>query len=249
LQDAQCSIWPTLLAVADGDRLDGVLHVAGDLEVDGTALKDEAHRAEAVLVLSGGSLAGNVQLRWTADGHWEIQGDPTEAAFLVAERKLGVHERRVQRFERVGEIPFTSERKMMSTIEMDHEHGDEHVLIAKGARPTCCSNDARARIGMEVVPLDDGLHQRVLADVESLTDAALRTLAVAYRPLRDNEDTDPLHASKLERDLVFAGTVGIIDQPREEAAQAIAPRRNSCDHDHWRPSAHGRADRRRPRHR
>src|SRR5690242_21537183 len=99
------------------------------------------------------------------------------------------------------------------------------------------------------VPLDDGLRQRILADVESLTDAALRTLAVAYRPLRDNEDTDPLHASKLERDLVFAGTVGIIDQPREEAAQAIAPRRNSCDHDHWRPSAHGRADRRRPRHR
>jgi len=222
LSGLRCSPSPTV------NRLDGVLHVAGDLEVDGTALKDEAHRAEAVLVLSGGSLAGNVQLRWTADGHWEIQGDPTEAAFLVAERKLGVHERRVQSFERVGEIPFTSERKMMSTIEMDHEHGDERVLIAKGAPDVLLERCTRAhRHGS--VPLDDGLRQRILADVESLTDAALRTLAVAYRPLRDNEDTDPLHASRLERDLVFAGTVGIIDQPREEAAQAMPKRRAGAE--------------------
>ena len=54
----------------------------------------------------------------------------------MAERKLGppeMRERRERRFERIGEIPFTSERKMMSTIEIDHEHDDEVVLITKGA--------------------------------------------------------------------------------------------------------------------
>jgi len=212
-----------LMTASGSARVTGVgYRPHGRLEVDGAALEDEAHRAEAILVLSGGSLAGNARLQQTAEGAWEIQGDPTEAAFLVAERKLGVHERRQRRFDRVGEIPFTSERRMMSTIEVDHEHGDERMLISKGAPDVLLERCSRARIGMAVATLDDGLRRRILADVDSLTDAALRTLAVAYRPLRDDEDIDPEQAAKLERDLVFAGTVGIIDPPREEAAQAIA---------------------------
>ena len=70
---------------------------------------DGPQLAENIVVLSGGSLASNADLQ-QRDGDWQIQGDPTEAAFLAAERKLGVTERRAQRFERVAEIPFTSER-------------------------------------------------------------------------------------------------------------------------------------------
>ena len=74
--------------------------------------------AEHIVVLSGGSLAGNADLRQTADGDWEIQGDPTEAAFLVAERKLGRRPSGASGASSASrEIPFTSERKMMSTIE------------------------------------------------------------------------------------------------------------------------------------
>jgi len=212
-----------LMTVSGTAHVTGVGYMPhGRVEVDGSALEDEAHRAEAILVLSGGSLAGNAQLQQVEDGTWEILGDPTEAAFLVAERKLGAHERREQRFERVGEIPFTSERKMMSTIVVDHEHRDERVLIAKGAPDVLLERCTRARVGTELVPLDAGLRQRILADVDALTDAALRTLAVAYRPLPADTDPDPRRAATLERDLVFAGTVGIIDPPREEAAQAIA---------------------------
>lgn len=89
---------------------EGAVHQAGEPLARGPM------HAEHVVVLSGGSLAGNADLSQTADGTWQIQGDPTEAAFLVAERKLGVHERRYRRFERVAEVPFTSERKMMSVI-------------------------------------------------------------------------------------------------------------------------------------
>jgi magnesium-transporting ATPase (P-type) len=211
-----------LMTASGAARITGVGYVPeGRVEVEGEPLLDEALRAEAILVLGGGSLASNAQLRRSAGGTWAIQGDPTEAAFLVAERKLGTHERRERRFERVAEIPFTSERKMMSAIEIDHEHGGERVLVAKGAPDVLLEHCTRARVGMEVAPLDAGLRRRILADVGSMTDAALRTLAVAYRPLGESEMTGTQPGAELERDLIFAGTVGIIDPPREEAAVAI----------------------------
>jgi potassium/sodium efflux P-type ATPase len=175
-------------------------------------------RAEDIVVLGGGSLANNAELR-ERGGEWEIEGDPTEAAFLVAERKLGTGERRKRRFERIAEIPFTSERKRMSTLERDHEHGDEIVLISKGAPDVLVERCSRVRVGMDVVPLDAALRARIRADVEALTDAALRTLSVAFRPLDAGEEARA--DESLERDLIFVGTVGIIDPPRAEAAVAV----------------------------
>jgi P-type Ca2+ transporter type 2C len=180
---------------------------------------DDAVRAESIVVLTGGSLAGNAVLRQVPDGAWEIQGDPTEAAFLVAEGKLGVTGEREARFDRVSEIPFTSERKMMSTIVRDHDHGDGLVLISKGAPGVLLDRCTRVRVGADVVPLDAAMRARIVADVDALSDAALRTLAVAYRELDAGED--PQATESIERDLVFAGTVGMIDPPREEAAAAI----------------------------
>ena len=186
-------------------------------------------RDEIIVVLSGGSLAGNADLRQTEGGGWEIHGDPTEAAFLVAERKLGVTERRERRFERVAEIPFTSERKLMTTIERDHEHAHQPdqalVAITKGAPDVLLGRCTRVRVGSEIVALDETLRARLLADVDTLSDAALRTLAVAYRPLAPGED--PAAGEALERDLIFVGTVGMIDPPREEAAVAIREARRA----------------------
>ena len=218
---------------ASGDvRISGVGYApvgqVHQLEHSDTVLPAGPLRTEAIVVLSGGSLAGNADLRQTEGGGWEIHGDPTEAAFLVAERKLGVTERRQQRFERVAEIPFTSERKLMTTIERDHEHGDELVAITKGAPDVLLGRCTRARVGLEIVALDDALRTRLLADVDVLTDAALRTLAVAYRPLLPNEmGEDPAAAETLERELIFVGTVGMIDPPREEAAVAIREARRA----------------------
>lgn len=191
----------------------------GQVRHGGDALTAGPVLAEHIVVLSGGSLASNANLRQAESGEWEIHGDPTEAAFLVAERKLGVNERREQRFERVTEIPFTSDRKMMSSIERDHELGDALIVVSKGAPDVLMKVCTHVRVGMEVLPFDAELRRRAAADVDALSDEALRTLAVAYRPL--GPDEDPRLAEALERDLIFVGTVGIIDPPREEAAEAI----------------------------
>lgn len=186
----------------------------------GRALDAGALHSELVVMLSGGSLAGNADLRRSPDGNWVIHGDPTEAAFLVAERKLGAHERRRRRFERIGDIPFTSDRKMMSTLALDLEHAGMRVVISKGAPDVLLEHCNRIRVGMEVLPLTDERRSRALADVDEMSDAALRTLAVAYRPLEPGEDASD--GAALERDLIFVGSVGIIDQARPEAAAAIA---------------------------
>jgi magnesium-transporting ATPase (P-type) len=208
-----------VMTASGSTRVTGVGYAPhGRVEHEHGALDEGPLLAEDIVVLSGGSLASNARLQRTAEGVWQVVGDPTEAAFLVAERKLGVTERRERRFERVREIPFTSERKMMSSIERDYEHGGELVLISKGAPDVLLSRCTRVRRGMEVAALDEALRTRILAEVDALSDAALRTLAVAYRPLAPGEDPA---GENLERDLIFAGTAGIIDPPREEAAVAI----------------------------
>jgi magnesium-transporting ATPase (P-type) len=144
-----------------------------------------------------------------------------------------VHQRRVQRFERIADIAFTSERKMMSTIAIDHEDGDALVLISKGAPDILLERCNRMRVGMAVVTLTPALRARALADVDVLSSEALRTLAVAYRPLTAGERVSlegklPQHGLQpelehaLEQELIYVGSVGIIDPPRAEARPAIA---------------------------
>jgi Ca2+-transporting ATPase len=197
----------------------------GQFRHHGETLDTGAVFSENVVVLSGGSLASNAALRQTEAGSWEIQGDPTEAAFLVAERKLGITERRKRRFVRIGEIPFTSERKMMSTIALDHEHDDQLVVIAKGAPDVLLTHCDRARVGTDVIALDQTMRAQILDSVNALSDAALRTLAVAYRPLAPGENREA--EEELEEGLIFVGTVGMIGPPREEAAQAIKEARRA----------------------
>ncbi|MFN9504554.1 MAG: cation-translocating P-type ATPase [Rubrivivax sp.] len=191
----------------------------GQVQRAGVALVSGEALAEVQAVLSGGSLAGNATWQQAASGAWQIQGDPTEAAFLVAEHKLGATEGRKARFTRLAELPFTSDRKMMSTLEADHAHGDSPVVVTKGAPGEVLARCTHQRVGHATVVLDATMRQRILAEVAALADDALRTLAVAYRALDAGEQ--PAAHPALEQRLVYAGTVGIIDPPRAEVAQAI----------------------------
>ncbi|RWA18967.1 cation-translocating P-type ATPase [Mycolicibacterium elephantis] len=196
---------------------------------DGTALHnggeitDPALATEASMVVAGGALANNAAL-YCRDGQWEIEGDPTEAAFLVAAHKLADATDRTQRYHREGEIPFTSQRKMMSVFCRGDD--DRPTLIAKGAPDVLLNHCAAMQVGDDVVPLDDARRERALGDVDELSRQAFRTLAVAYRRVDDTEVHDGVDEA-LEHDLIYLGVVGIIDPPRDEAADAIADARRA----------------------
>ena len=180
---------------------------------------------EVRAVLGLGSLANNAQLV-KREGRWEISGDPTEAAFLSASRKLEGLQDRIDGLDRVAEVPFSSVRKMMSTLHTDAFGA--LTIISKGAPDVLLERCSKVMVGREALPLTEGERRRILADVEHLSSEAYRTLGVASRPVQAGElsgagtgasaaEFDDSH----ERDLTFAGVVGIIDPPRAEARAAI----------------------------
>ena len=201
---------------------------SGRVELTGTGYEpvgaavitgDEARtRAEAERTLAAGALANNAQLA-KVNGTWEVQGDPTEAAFLVAQHKLEGVSERIGAWERIGEVPFTSERKMMSVL--GRRTTDEHVrLFAKGAPDVLLERCTAELVGDDVVPLSDERRGRIEADIERLSAEGYRTLGVARR--RALEQDPATFAEDAEHDLVHLGVVAIIDPPRPEAVEAIA---------------------------
>jgi P-type Ca2+ transporter type 2C len=196
----------------------------GELLAEGRPLAGGPLLEELRVVLSAGSLANDAVLREEA-GAWVNQGDPTDGAFLVAERKAGFTVAREERFRRVGELPFTSERKLMSAIATDAERQDRIAIVTKGAPDVLLGRCTAERVGIEAEPLTEERRRAIQADVDRLSDRALRTLGVAYRRLPDTQPPDtstPDADQDIERELVYAGTVGMIDPPRPEAAAAIA---------------------------
>ncbi len=192
----------------------------GELRADGRPLGDPILLDEIRRVLTAGSLANDAVLHNDA-GEWTIQGDPTEAAFLVAEAKVeGLAEERRSRFERVGEVPFTSERKLMSTIQSDSTGELGRAVVTKGAPDVLLDRCTEEQFRGQVRPMTDVRRQELLETVDRLAGRALRTLAVAYRPLPAREQ--PAVDESIERELVYLGMVGIIDPPRPEAREAIA---------------------------
>ncbi|MBZ2195049.1 cation-translocating P-type ATPase [Occultella gossypii] len=189
----------------------------GEALTEGLPVTDTALLHEARMVLGGGSLSNDAQLTETG-GTWQIQGDPTEAAFLVAAYKLEGTRDAVAEFQREAEVPFTSERKRMTTQQFRASE-DAHGIVTKGAPDVLLGLCNRVQVGEEVVELTAQRRAQALADVEDLSAAALRTLGVAYRRL-DEKDDDVLDESD-ERDLIYLGVVGIIDPPRPEAAVAV----------------------------
>jgi magnesium-transporting ATPase (P-type) len=204
------------------DVTGGGYELVGDLQVAGAPLGAGPLRDEVEAVLAAGSLSNDAALR-IVDGRAVVQGDPTEAAFLVAEAKLGLTDARRDRFERVGEIPFTSARKLMTTLQADARAQGGIAVVTKGAPDVLLGRCSRERAGGVIRPLTDARRHAVLDAVDRLAGAAMRTLAVAYRPVGEHART-PADASP-ERELVYLGVVGIADPARREARAAVAEAR------------------------
>ena len=197
----------------------------GELRVDGRPLDDAVLLDEVGAVLVGGSVAGNAAVE-ERDGGWHVRGDPTDAAFLVAEAKVaGLREGREERFARRAEIPFTYERKLMSTVQDDVAGDLGTTIVTKGAPEALLTRCTAERVAGDVRPLGAARRRAILDGVDRLADRAYRTLAVAYRPV--NEDEATVADESIERQLVYLGVVGMLDPPRPEVKPAIAEARRA----------------------
>ncbi|MCD8037002.1 MAG: cation-translocating P-type ATPase, partial [Clostridiales bacterium] len=138
-------------------------------------------------------------------------GEPTETAIAEAAQEMSENKGKIDGImPRVREIPFSSERKMMTTV---HDFGNgKNLCITKGAPervlPLCTAMSDGTRIDLNE-------RKRILDVNEKMTSSALRVLAVAYRECGANE-------RGYENNMIFAGLIGMIDPPRDEAAQAVS---------------------------
>lgn len=193
----------------------------GKVQQDGQVLADGALLAEVERVLRAADRANNAVLQ-ERDGRWLIQGDPTEGALIVAARKLGLTQAELDtRFERVGEVPFSSERKLMSTVHQDALKQERLIVFTKGAPDILLRRCTHELVGDVARPLTEQRRNEIRAINESLASQALRTLGLAFRSLPhdalSNENVD----DRIEQELVFLGLVGMIDPPRTEVQQAV----------------------------
>jgi Ca2+-transporting ATPase len=170
------------------------------------------------LLLRIGALCNNAQLRKkNEENSWEIFGDPTEGALIVAAEKAALGKEKLgEVFPRVREIPFTSERKLMTTVHKTPQ--DKVVAYLKGAPETILEKCTHILENGKEVKLTEAKVNKVLQANEQLASNALRVLAMAYKQLPSA--SEKYEDDAIERDLVFVGLEGMIDPPREEAIKA-----------------------------
>lgn len=176
-------------------------NVASDSELQ-LALRIAAWCSNAKLVPKANAIDG-----------WQVIGDPTEGALIVAARKGGI-DVSTGRDALFYEIPFDSTRKMMSVAVKDV---GGPILFVKGAPEVVLANCVGEQRTSEVVSMTDARRRQLMALNENMAGRALRVLALAYRSL---QSAQPF--SNAETQLVFSGLVGMIDPPREEAKRAVA---------------------------
>jgi Ca2+-transporting ATPase len=153
-----------------------------------------------------------------ADGaKWSVKGDPTEAALLIAAAKRGLDPALVcNQNPREEEIPFSSERKRMTTIHRTRE--GKRIAYMKGAPESVLSRCTRVMSGDAVVSLSDYERGSIGRINEGMALDALRVIGFAFRELQDSEECA---GETIETGMIFVGLAGMIDPPREEAVDAI----------------------------
>ncbi len=152
----------------------------------------------------------------TQTGKWVVKGDPTEGALVVAAQKAGISKDDIDEEERrVNEVPFSSERKRMTTI---HTKADKKIAYMKGAPEMVIERCSKILLNGKIQPFTKESQTKHFQVTESLAKQALRNLAFAYKEL----PSDVEFSEEMEEHFVFVGIMSMIDPPRPEVKDAIA---------------------------
>ncbi|HAA90588.1 MAG: ATPase, P-type (Transporting), HAD superfamily, subfamily IC [Thermoanaerobacterales bacterium 50_218] len=157
-------------------------------------------------------------------GKWEILGDPTEAALAVLAKKGGLKRETLEvSSPRVGEIPFDSERKLMTTVHPAGSFvklaGTPYIACTKGAFDVILTKCTHILENGQIAPLTKETSDHLNYLNEMLAAKALRVLGIAFKPLEAFPER--LEPAEVEKDMVFVGLVAMIDPPRPEAKRAV----------------------------
>jgi Ca2+-transporting ATPase len=224
-----------------------VLDVAGDkrtvdaqLKKDVPVWREDADAApdlapeerSLVLLVKVMALANDAVLQQAEEQgrDWEAVGDPTEGALVVAAAELGLQKEDLEeRWPRVAEVPFTSERKRMTTIHKTKVPDGEtkapwreapYVAFTKGAVDALLDISDSVWVGDQAVPLDEQMHERIVQANADMAAHGQRVLGAAFRPL--DGVPEKVDGDSLEQNLTFVGLIGMLDPPREEVEEAVA---------------------------
>lgn len=160
--------------------------------------------AEAIVLCNDATISGDNQ-----------SGDPTEVALVAAGETLGIEKDALEEaYPRTFERAFNSERKMMSTV---HQKDGKQVVFIKGAIESLLPKLTHIERSGDVAELTEDDRNKIMTQVNQMSEQALRVLTVAYKYLPIGAALD----EKIEEDLVFLGLTGMIDPPREEVKESI----------------------------
>ena len=191
---------------------------AGEFFQDGEAIATQ-DRPELQALLVAAVLCNDSLLRYE-DNEWHILGDPTEGSLLALGGKAGLQQDNLKsRFQRVAELPFSSERKRMSAICLDNEYGESYSLFAKGSPEILLARCQEYQLGNETEPLTPDRRHEILNTNNQMAARGLRVLGFAYKVMDElpelNGEEDP------EQEMIWLGLAGAIDAPRPEVALAV----------------------------
>jgi P-type Ca2+ transporter type 2C len=205
--------WPDQLAEVDGQGYSPDGRIL-DTKTGEPMLPQADSQLERLLII--GALCNDARLKTQDDGAFGILGDPTEGALIVAAAKAGLtQDELLRRYQRTGDLPFDSERKMMSTY---HQNFSEASLVSltKGAPDIVLGRCISSLSAAGPVEMTDALRASILETNHQLASSALRVLAFACKYHPEGTAVDPENA------MIFVGLMGMIDPARPEARDAVA---------------------------
>lgn len=188
---------------------------SGDIKLNGKKIVDDE---QIKLLMTISTLCNDADLV-REDNLYKIIGDPTEGAMLTFSEKWGINQENMEeKYPRLAEIPFDSDRKMMTTF---HNIDEKYKAMTKGAPDIIIDNCSKILIDNKIVAFNDELKKKLIDENKRLAQQALRVMAYAYRDFDSIKDKE-LTSENIEKEMVFVGLTGMMDPPRPEAKNAVA---------------------------